>query len=253
MRLDLNRATMAMFLVILNFGIAVSSAEDSAAKPAKDDAAPAEILGRMAEVYKSCKSYSDSGVVKTIFFQQNGQHVVEKPFTTVFVRPDHFRFEYSSTFRVPGAKQMRHIVWAKGKDVRSWWDVQPGVKKGDSLDMALAGATGVSSGSAHTIPRLLMPKEVSGWSVTELRNTKRLSDAKVDNVACYRIEGSRKDGDGEPVTLWISKKTYLIHRIDKTNKFANFRTEGTTTYKPSAGIEIKESKLRFNPPEKGDH
>jgi len=252
MRLALNRTTVATLLVVFGLGIAISSAEEKVAKPAADDATPAKIIARMAEAYKNCKSYSASGVVKTVFFQQNGQRVDEKPFTTVFVRPDRFRFEYSSKFPVPGAEPVRHIVWAKGKDVRTWWDIQPGVKKEDSLNMALAGATGVSSGSAHTVPKLLMPTEIEGWSVTELRNAKRLPDATVDKVTCYRIQGNHKDADGDPVTLWISKKTFLIHRIDETDKFPDFRTEETTTYKPSVGIEIDESKLRFNPPEERD-
>jgi hypothetical protein len=46
-------------------------------------------------------------------------------------------------------------------------------------------------------------------------------------------------------------KRNLIHRIDETNKFPQLRTETTTVYKPQVGIVIDESKLKFNPPEKG--
>jgi outer membrane lipoprotein-sorting protein len=58
-----------------------------------DELTSEEILDRMVEAYSSCKTYQDSGVVKTIFIQNGGERVVEKRFTTAFVRPDRFRFE----------------------------------------------------------------------------------------------------------------------------------------------------------------
>ena len=43
-------------------------------------------------------------------------------------------------------------VWRDGKDVQTWWDLTPGIKKPESFALALAGATGVSSSSSHTVP-----------------------------------------------------------------------------------------------------
>jgi outer membrane lipoprotein-sorting protein len=253
MNLFFGHVIVGLVFVVSSFGIAVFSAEDSAPDLTTDSTTAKHIITQVADVYKTCKSYFDSGVVKTIFFMKDGKHVDEKPFTTAFVRPDRFRFECSSKFPIPGAKPMRYIVWAKGKDVRSWWDVQPGIKKEVSLEMALAAATGVSGGSAHTIPVLLMPKEIGGWSVTELHQLNRIADSLLDNVECYRIQGKRKVSDSELITLWISKKTFLIHRIDSTHKFPEFRTETTTTYKPKVDVVIDESKLTFNAPEKGSN
>jgi len=236
---------VGLMFVISSFVINVSAAED--ANPniptAKD------IITRMADAYNACKSYSDSGLVKIVFIRKDGTSVDERPFTTAFVRPDQFRFEYSSKFTGPGEKPLRHIVWAKGDDVRTWWDIQPGNKKEVSLGMAVAGATGVSGGSAHMIPMLLMPKEIEGWSATDIREPNRIADALLDNVDCYRIAGKYTDSDSESITLWISKKTFLIHRIDSTSKFSDFRTENTTTYKPVIDTEIDENQLAFNAPE----
>lgn len=56
---------------------------------------PKQILARMAKAYSECKSYSDTGLVKTVYISDNGRkRIVEKPFTTAFIRPDRFRFEY---------------------------------------------------------------------------------------------------------------------------------------------------------------
>jgi hypothetical protein len=65
---------------------------------------------------------------------------------------------------------------------------------------------------------------------------------------CYRIQGKRMASSTSLIMLWISKKTFLIHRIDSSQKFSNFRTETTKIYKPQINIAIDESKLAFNAP-----
>ncbi len=99
---------------------------------------------------------------------------------------------------------------SRGDDVRRWWYVSPGVEKRESLSLALAGATGVSGGSAHTVPILLPPNEISGRSLSELTELKPLVVAKLGQVDCFRIEG--KFGD-QPLTLWIDRQTFLVRRI----------------------------------------
>src|SRR5262245_40637691 len=56
-----------------------------------------EILERMATTYAKCKTYQDSGCVTTTFFYADRQHTHKKPFSTAFVRPGQFRFEFKST------------------------------------------------------------------------------------------------------------------------------------------------------------
>jgi outer membrane lipoprotein-sorting protein len=202
-----------------------------------------DVLDRMAKVYAGCKSYHDSGVVKTVFVQADGNRTVEKPFTTAFVRPDRFRFEYKENDG--GGPERRYIVWRRGKEVQTWWDGKPGVEKPESLNLALAGATGVSGESAHTVPALLLPKEVEGRRLTDMTEAKRIADAKLDKVDCSRIEGKFA---GRPTTLWIDQKSFLVRRIDAQMKFHDFRTETTTTYDPAIDEEIPDQKLEFDPP-----
>jgi outer membrane lipoprotein-sorting protein len=202
-----------------------------------------DVLDRMAKAYAGCKSYHDSGDVKTVFVLADRNLTVEKPFTTAFVRPDRFRFEYNE--KDGGGQERRYIVWRKGKEVQTWWDVKPGVEKPESLNLTLAGAAGVSGSSAHTVPALLLPKEVEGRRLTDMTEAKRIADAKLDKVDCFRIEG--KFG-GNPTTLWIDQKTFLVRRIDAQMKFDDFRTETTTTYDPAIDEDIPDKKLEFDPP-----
>lgn len=211
----------------------------TADEPKPDQLTAKQIVERMAEEYAKCKSYRDSGVVKTVFIRPDRQRTVEKPFTTAFVRPGRFRFEYKDD------KERRYIVWRNGKDVQTWWDIIPGIEKEASLDLALAGATGVSSGSAHTVPALLIPNEVSGRRLTGITEAKRIEDTKLDKVDCFRIQGPYA---GSPVTIWVEKETFLVRRIDSQKTFDDFRTEETTTYEPVIDGEISDEMLEFNPP-----
>jgi outer membrane lipoprotein-sorting protein len=237
------------FSLLLIWGAAVALlplAPAAADEPKPDDPSPQQILDRMAKGYAGCKTYRDSGVVRTAFFEDTRNRIVEKPFTTAFVRPDRFRFEYKETqTSVWGMRQSRYIVWSDGKAVQTWWDVGARLEKPESLDLALAGATGVSGGSAHTIPALLLPDKVSGRRLTNITELRRAEDGKLEKVECFRIEGKYAD---VPITLWIDKKSYLVRRIDEQEKFDNFRTEEATTYEPIIDEKITDEMLEFAPP-----
>lgn len=204
-----------------------------------------EILARVADVYSRCTSYRDSGVVTTVFIHSVlPNNTVEKPFTTAFVRPDRFRFEYTERDEAWN----HYVIWRQGDVIRTWWGVDPGVHEARSLGMALSAATGVSSGSARRIPGLLLSDREfgAGWEILRLKNLKRLSDAKLREADCLRVEGERDPG--EPATLWIAKTTFLIRRIDEPNTFRDFRTEETTTYEPRVNVDIPASLLEFGAP-----
>jgi hypothetical protein len=233
---------------------------------------PEQILAALAEVYATCTSYRDTGVVNTRFINPaGGGHTTTRPFETAFVRPDRFRFEYRSR-HFEEDNWDRHIVWADDGDVRTWWDVTPGVKVPESLGLALAGATGVSGGSAHTVPALLLPNLVGGRRPTDSVEVVSLGDAPLGGVACYRLSvrfaPSPDDPDLEervlrvtgrpmeravesPETVWVDRGTFLIRRIEEATQFETFRTEEVTEYEPAVGVTVREEELRFDPPAAG--
>lgn len=214
------------------------------------------IVARMARAYANCQSYRDTGVVESRYVEKTGRRTVEQPFSTAFVRPDHFRFEYSSN--EGGQKPYRYIIcsqpkdsptwwdwiWSNTNDVQTWWDVQPGIKTSKSLGFALGGATGVSGGSAPTTAALLLPGEVWG-SLTGLADLRLAADGKLGDVECFRIEG--KYGN-LPTTLWIEKETYLLRRRDQLMTLTDFSVEQTTTYEPVIDGQVGDELLAFNPP-----
>ncbi len=204
--------------------------------------AASQIIRRMAETYSRCKTYRDTGTVTTVYKSERGTETEVKRFSTAMVRPSQFRFEYTEK----GNPNSRYVIWRKGSDVRTWWDVTQESKRGDSLDMALAGATGVSSCSAHTIPALLMPREVGGHMLTELKRPTRGDDKSIGNHKCFTIEALFAD---EPITIWIDQNSFLVRRIDETSEFDDFSTQESTTYDPVIDEDVAPKLLEYNAPE----
>ena len=235
----LNKVCWGSVIALLGAGIVGAEGE----RGARQDFSAREILARMARAYAECDSYLDEGVVTTVFIDDDRTWTTERPFSTALVRPDRFRFEYSE--REPGFLRLEYIVWRDGREVRSWFHATPGVEEVSSLSLALAGATGVSGGSAHTIPHLLMPDQLGGSSLAYLRDPELLETTDLDGFECYRIRSVSADS---PEVLWIDKSSYLVRRIDEATEFDDFRTEKVTTYRPQINGPIADELLAFDPP-----
>jgi outer membrane lipoprotein-sorting protein len=233
------RRRSAIFILLASSFLAHPTAASRA-----DEPTPREILGRAERAYATCKTYKDSGFVRTVILPKEGENVVsEKPFTTAFVRPDRLRFEYKET--KPQGHAMRYLIRMQGEEVVSWWDIRPGVTTEESLPLALAKATGVSGGSAHIVPSLLLPDGRLGARATDLKEPKRIADDRQDGVDCFRVEG--RFGNATR-TLWIAKDTSLLRRVDQTMQAADLHIVSTTIYEASAGDEISPKLLEFDPP-----
>jgi outer membrane lipoprotein-sorting protein len=229
-------------ILALTLACAVS-AGIAAEKESTDSLTAQQILDKVAATYATCKSYRDSGVVTNDFGPHSAgdnfpRHVDVKPFRTAFIRPDHFRFEYDD-----GTPEKPYIVWAKGSDVRTWWHVRPGVETPSSLDLGIAGATGVSSGSAHTIPTLLLPDRITGARLSAMADLTRLPDEGLDATPCFKLQGKYGFGK-QPTTLWLEKATYLIRRIAQDTGL----NKSTTVYQPEVNKDIPAKELEFNAP-----
>src|SRR4030095_11989638 len=145
-----------------------------------------QILQQMRETYRTCSSYVDDGEVRTLFIQRNGNRTDLKPFKTAFVRASGFRYEFKDRF---GAEEWRiYIVSQVGFDVQSWWTIRPQVMRFETLNEAIAGAVGVSGGSAAHVPHMLMP-EMGGSRFRFLRDLKLLGEEVLNGKTAYKIEG----------------------------------------------------------------
>ena len=81
--------------------------------------------------------------------------------------------------------------------------IKAGVQSQPSLGNGIAGATGVSGGSAHTIPALLLPDQIGGRKLTAMTHLERLPDEALDGTLCFKLQG--RFGD-RPTTLWLDER-----------------------------------------------
>ena len=234
----MRRLSAVVVMLFLFAGAAHSQDESASAR---------QIMDQAISTYASCDSYLDEGEVRTLFLTPRGKRTEVKPFSTAFVRPTDFRFEFRDRVGDGEEDWTRYIVWRSSEAVKTWWTIRPGVKTAEDLPLALAGATGVSGGSAAVIPSLLLP-EMSGMRYTSLTGLKLLGEEKVNGSDAYKIEG--QDRGGRTLTFWIDKASLLIVQLYERTKFPDFETEQTTIYKPRVNVEIAAEKLAFNAPQK---
>ncbi len=166
-----------------------------------------EVLERVAHAYAAASTYVDRGVVTDRFTTAQGGRTKTKPFETAFERPSRFRFE----FRDDGKSARAFTIWTEGDRAFSRWFVTGNrIEQARNLSFAIAGATGVSSGSAYTVPSLLMPQELTGSKVLELADARVEGVELIDGHRCYRVTGKRI---GDSVrTLWIDVESRARHR-----------------------------------------
>jgi len=209
-------------------------------KALTEDVRVQQILDQMKRAYAECKSYRDSGVIKSVFFESTGspESTVEHSFTTVFERPDRFRFE------IKDEDDDKLVISVNGQNVQTWWDVEPGIQRPESLELAMAQALGFAGADVGRIPALLMPEKLEGYGDLNIIDPKLIEDGNLQGVECFRLEYNFRD---EQIVLWIDKQSYLVRQIDERMKTDGIRIERTTTYEPTVDGKITDEMLEFLP------
>ena len=212
--------------------------------PAEHPQTADDIIRHMKTLYAGSQTYRDLGVVKDVFLKPNGSHSMEKPFTTAFVRPDRFRYEFREA--PPGQSERRFIIQQNGSRLRVHWDLKHDMQL-PTLDRAIAAATGVSSESAITVPGMLLPKEITWRRAIRFNEPMRMQDEKLGDSDCFRI----RDRFGRSiVTYWIDKESFLLRKMFKETAFDDFLVKSTTTYAPELNGDVDPKLLEFWQPGK---
>jgi hypothetical protein len=201
------REILTSALVLATGGL--TGADLAAAAPQAD--APT-LLRNAAQAYAALNSYQDNGTVTRYDGSDSPYQVV---FTTSYKSPSLFRFGFSRPHPYP---PLRDIVtkFEVGFDgtapfyVTTEYQKAPRSVPTQNVDQALARATGISSGAAHTISRLLL-RDISGLSILDLVEARSLDDATVNGIECYLISAQHPRG-GE-WRFWIEKDTLLIRKL----------------------------------------
>lgn len=215
-----------------------------------------EILDRMAEVYRQCATYSDSGIV-TKYYVMGKKTIPEKRgFETAFARPNRFVFQSGSG---SDSDTVHWGISVEGSKVITVAGVEGNEATSPSLNEAIERVTGTSWGAAHTVPALLLPDKVSGPRLPEMQEAKRIQDGKQGASDCYRIQGKwevagilrpldGRPGPAYPTTVWVDKATFLVRRIDQQIGAGDYRTDIRAVYEPEINRDRDELNLWLDLP-----
>ena len=217
-----------------------------------------ERLAACAKKYASAKTYRDEGTVVSEYKAPGtGQKMANTmPIRTAFERDGRLYWEFRGS-ATPGKKaDQTYAVWSTDqKGFSSYWTLTKQKSTFGDLMMALAGPTGVSSGSALAIIPLLRPDAMGAHTITNITEPVDKGADNVDGQACTRIEGKNRAG---PVTLWIDKdhairKIVQVMEVDPSKlptrtgqAMDKFTSTTTMTFKPEFDGQIEND--RFSPP-----
>jgi hypothetical protein len=205
----------------------------------RNDLSAREIIDKMVSIYGSCHSYFDKGETKDVMLDSG--RVILRPFSTAFVRPSNFRFEFEENGQFESSD---YVVWQNGASVKNWWSIKPEVRSFETLGMALGTAAGVSGGSSIQVPSMIFGDLGDSQIIQKLAQPVLVGSEKVGERSAYKIKGVAWQGN--EVTLWVDKETFLLLRTFRIVKLANRPgAEKTTTYNPEINADIAAEKLAF--------
>jgi len=171
--------------------------------------APQEIVKKMAERYAALSSYQDSGVVETVTEGPLARRGTDIAFKIHFTRPNKLHVEWLDC-AAPGSSE-KNAIWSDGSKSSRFYSWEPDhVETKDDLSLAVAGATGVSRSSAHTVPELLI-SDIGGFSLTDLTKLTLKKQEVFEGEECYVVEGFHPNG--EAWQIWISTKDFLLRKF----------------------------------------
>jgi hypothetical protein len=176
------------------------------------------LLEKVAARYASISSYSDRGAVHTQL--NNNGSVVTTIFSTLYKKPSLYRFEFERPHPYLPLQNIitRNTVVFDGSTASTWKQTgtdTPQTELAESFSLAIAAATGASSGSAHRIGRLLIPA-MGGLSILDLVDLRQGMDTVVDGTPCYSI-GARYPKCSIPDMEFVIERDALLIRSIKTS------------------------------------
>jgi len=172
----------------------------------------AQVLRDVQATYASLHSYSATGEVvsgistdgSSAILAAAGPQEFRTTFTLKLARPQMYKiiWEQGTTFM-----SMRGAVWSDGE---SRFLVVPGITSQPAdTETAIAAATGISGGVAHTIPSIFF--DLSGNELaTVLKVSTMAPTESIDGEECYVVKAHTEQSDR---TFWISKGSKLIRQV----------------------------------------
>ena len=173
----------------------------------------AAVLERTARAYAALETYRAAGTVMTNI-EVDGTAVQQAcSFSVLLQKPDRYRITWEQVSIGSPLAGQSGAVWNDGAGAWLYLSAAGGFSKMANDEFALAGATGVSSGAANTVPAYFF----SFWTApmtpsSRITDPQREADAEVEGESCYVVAGSSAVSRRE--VLFVAKKDFLLRRYE---------------------------------------
>jgi outer membrane lipoprotein-sorting protein len=192
-------AAFAVILFLASLTLAALADNSPADLPAAD------ILQNAAKKYAGLTSYSDEGSSSAMLGKINAS---SNTFTIKLARTNLYQVAWWQDGEIYMPKG---VVWSAGDGDYLWMGKNFTPRKSESMEMALAGATGISGGAAASIPGTFFKMNWGGQLGLAVKDARRKADEKIDGIDCYVLTHGT---DGRTNIMWIGRSDLLIHQIE---------------------------------------
>lgn len=206
---------------------------------------PWSALEVATELYVNCETYEDSGV-STMTYSRGSRRIDRRTevaeFSTAFVRPGFFRFEYAQRTVGPDSEWPRLIVWSRDGVVRSCKRRSGEPRVHENVGEALARYAGVTDTVSFFVPPLLLGANMCGiWNFEKDRS-----------VSFPEHEGPVFEGEhprsGSTIRVVMGKESRLIERIQHHSKLrSGVAVSQIVAYQAKIGEALNEDRFVFSP------
>ena len=189
-----------------------------------------KILEGIANTYHTCRSYSDRGRLRT---SSNGEVAIIE-FKTSFASPRLFKFEWTEE------NQKRFLIGSDGNHIFEQYDFDEcKTLPVENLELAIAGATGISYGAAWIIPSLLMPElGAERQTLLRLKDLVLLDDEDLFGSQCYVLKGSLNPSD--ETTVWVTQKEFRVRRVREKYETTPAQYRQNTEHALASVVRLRE-------------
>jgi hypothetical protein len=166
-----------------------------------------DILLGVMKKYSAAAAYRDRGRVLLASGPEAVAQGTVGEFRTAFVRSKGFRFEYRE---VPATRQSFGLRVDRGKvvEVRGFGGPR------ESVNLAIAGMTGITFGAAHCVIAMLLPDEIEGSSLSKSPSAKLVGRSSINGRSCFIVS---PEGWGS-AHVFIDDDSFTLRRVSRDTR-----------------------------------
>lgn len=182
---------------------------------AQDLTDPAAILRKSREAYETCATCLVDGQRRSETSTAPSPPEIKEMHLAFSRKDDLFRLDWSEMNPVTGGHKTNSVFTREGKTYFYWGSLGRFELPKDRR-MALAAATGISSGLAYFLPSLLLHES----NPLAVKDPALRPGVILDGQPCYVVTGTVRQGSS-PFEVAIDEKTFAVVQIKETDHITN--------------------------------